>query len=293
MKSKQTATATATELSSEMMTTLNSLSTLCPKPPDLCVVLGSGFGGAWVEQLPDAKIIPYANIKGFPTSGVEGHAGRLILTTIKNKEIALFEGRSHYYETADIEKSVLASRLMAFLGVSNFLFTNASGGLNDRVKPGDLMVIESHVGFLMPNPLVGPNNSTLGTRFPDMSEAYNEDMRNKIMQVFDGMGLNVRLGTYAAVSGPSYETKAEVKFLRACGVDLVGMSTVPDVIVLNHMKRYTFENKQKTRNIRIGVISCVANMSGEKSEHKDVLKAVEKGARHFVTFLPEFIKTMQ
>ena len=232
--------------------------------PAVAVVLGSGLG-AFASEL-DARVeIPYAEIPGWPGSTAVGHAGKLVFGNLGALEVAVLAGRSHLYEGYTPAQVTYGVRVMGALGVRSMVFTNAAGGINPALQRGGLVLISDHINLQGSNPLVGPNHDGLGPRFPDMSEAYSRAGREIAKQVAAELGIDIREGIYAAMLGPSYETPAEIRFLRTIGADVVGMSTVPEVLVANHM------------GMKVLAISCVTNMAAgitpHKINHEEVLES--------------------
>lgn len=202
--------------------------------PDVGIILGTGLGQL-AGAIEDAVVIDYADIPGFPLSTVESHSGRLILGRLGGRAVVAMQGRFHYYEGHDMGQITFPVRVMHELGVRSLLVSNACGGLNPLYRRGDLMIIEDHINLIGDNPLIGPNDDTLGPRFPDMSEPYSHELIALAEQVALDQHIRIQKGTYVAVAGPNLETRAEYRFLRTIGADVVGMSTVPEVIVARHM----------------------------------------------------------
>jgi purine-nucleoside phosphorylase len=231
--------------------------------PRVAVVLGSGLG-AFADALLGREEFPYAQIPHWPVSTAVGHAGKLVFGLLGTLEVAVMSGRVHLYEGLTPAQVVFGVRVLGSLGVRAIVFTNAAGGINASFERGGLVLISDHINLQGFNPLAGPNDDALGPRFPDMSEAYSRSFRETAKQVAREVGVKVNEGVYAAVLGPSYETPAEIRYLRAIGADLVGMSTVPEVIAANHM------------GIRCLGISCVTNMAAgvlpQKIRHEEVLE---------------------
>lgn len=203
------------------------------KKPDVGIVLGTGLG-ALAERIDADVVIPYEEIPHFARSTVESHAGKLILGTLEGKTIVAMQGRFHYYEGFTPKQITFPIRVMKELGVETLVVSNACGGLNPQYKPGDVMFIEDHINLLGMNPLIGPNDERLGPRFPDMLEPYSHELIEKARKVALENGVHTHTGVYVAVAGPNFETRAEYRFLRGIGADVVGMSTVPEVIVAVH-----------------------------------------------------------
>ena len=235
--------------------------------PRVAVVLGSGLG-AFADSIESPGVIPYSEIPGWPQSTAVGHAGKLVVGLVDGVPVAALAGRVHLYEGYTAKEVVYGIRALGLLGVRALVLTNAAGGINREYKPGQLVAISDHINLLGQNPLTGPNDESMGPRFPDMSEAYSKKFRDVAKAAAHAIGMDLPEGVYAAVPGPSYETPAEIRYLRTIGADLVGMSTVPETIAANHMK--------------IGVlgISCVTNHAAgvidQKLDHKEVLEVGER-----------------
>jgi purine-nucleoside phosphorylase len=231
--------------------------------PVVGVVLGSGLG-AFAAELTDRVDLPYADLPGWPGSTAVGHAGRLILGKVGDLDVAVMAGRVHLYEGYSPAQVTFGVRVLGSLGVRSMVFTNAAGGINLALERGGLVLISDHINLQGSNPLAGPNDDALGPRFPDMTEAYSRDYREIAKAVAAELSIPIAEGVYAAVLGPSYETPAEIRYLRSIGADLVGMSTVPEVIVANHM------------GMKVLGISCVTNMAAgilaQKITHDEVLE---------------------
>jgi purine-nucleoside phosphorylase len=205
-----------------------------PLAPRIAITLGSGLG-ALADHMAVAAAIPYAEIPTFPRSTVEGHAGRLVLGHLDGAPVVAMHGRVHYYEGHAITEVVFPLRVMWALGAEIFLVTNAAGGINRQWTAGDLMIMADHINFMGANPLIGPNDPSLGPRFPDLSGAYDAELIGVAERAAAAEGIPIRKGVYAAVSGPNYETPAELRMLGRWGADAVGMSTVPEVIAARHL----------------------------------------------------------
>lgn len=244
--------------------------------PHIGIILGSGLGvlAAEVEQ---RKTISYAEIPHFPVSTVEGHAGQMVFGRLAGKDVVLMQGRFHFYEGYAMEQVVFPVRVMHSLGVSILIVTNAAGGINQNFKAGDLMIITDHINLMGHNPLLGPNYDDIGPRFPDMSEAYNHDLVKIAEGIARQEGISYQKGVYVALTGPTYETPAEIRYLRIIGGDAVGMSTVPEVIVANHA------------GIRVLGISCVTNMAAgvlpQKLNHQEVMDTAERVRNQFIALV--------
>ena len=207
--------------------------------PEIGIILGTGLGGL-VDEIEIEHRLMYSNIPNFPISTLEFHSGKLIFGILSGKRVVAMQGRLHYYEGYDMKQITFPLRVMKMLGISKLIVSNASGALNPDFRKGELMIIEDHINLQTDNPLRGRNNENLGPRFPDMSEPYNKDMIAKAMQIAKKNNITCHKGVYVAVNGPNLETKAEYRFLRIIGADAVGMSTVPEVIVANHMSLPVF-----------------------------------------------------
>lgn len=234
------------------------------REPHIAVVLGSGLG-AFADELADPISIPYSEIPGWPASTAVGHSGKLVFGKLGKLDVAVMAGRAHLYEGYSPAQVTMGVRILHRLGARSVVFTNAAGGINLSYKQGALVVISDHINLQGSNPLIGPNNDAEGPRFPDMSEAYSARYRTLAREVAHQLKIQLDEGVYAALTGPTYETPAEIRYLRAIGADLVGMSTVPEVIVANYL------------GMRVLAISCVTNMAAgilpQKLDHKEVLEA--------------------
>jgi purine-nucleoside phosphorylase len=202
--------------------------------PEVGIILGTGLGGL-VKEIEVEKQLMYGNIPDFPISTLEFHSGKLIFGTLAGKKVVAMQGRLHYYEGYNMQQITFPVRVMKMLGIKTLLVSNASGALNPAFKKGDLMVIEDHINLQPQNPLIGRNEEELGPRFPDMSQPYRRDLIKKSLKIAAANNIICHKGVYVAVTGPNLETKAEYRYLRIIGGDSVGMSTVPEVIVANHM----------------------------------------------------------
>jgi purine-nucleoside phosphorylase len=231
--------------------------------PRIAVVLGSGLGD-FAYKLENPSTVLYSDIPGWPRSTAIGHAGKLVVGAINGLPVAVLSGRVHVYEGYTAQQVVFGVRALARIGVDSLVLTNAAGGINPAYQPGQLVLIADHINLLGQNPLTGPNDEALGPRFPDMTEAYSKEFREIAHAAGKDIGLDLAEGVYAAVPGPSYETPAEIRYLRSIGADLVGMSTVPETIAANHM------------GMKVLGISCVTNLAagvtGQKLDHEEVLK---------------------
>lgn len=244
--------------------------------PVIGLILGSGLG-AYADTLTEKTVVPYSELPHFPRSTVLGHSGNLVLGRAEGAPAVALQGRVHYYEGYSMAEVTFGTRVLGALGARCLVVTNASGGINVSYRPGDLMLISDHINLTGTNPLIGPNAEKAGDRFPDMSDAYSARLRSLAREV--GAELNIPLceGIYVGLAGPSYETPAEIRMLRTLGADAVGMSTVPEVIVANHMK------------ISVLGISCITNMAAgilpQKLTHREVMDTTERVKGQFVSLL--------
>src|SRR6185295_1663519 len=203
------------------------------RTPRVAVVLGSGLGGV-AETLQDGVEIPYSEIPHFVSSTVQGHDGKLLIGSIGGVDVALMKGRVHFYEGYSMDEVTLPIRVFNLLGITSLILTNAAGGAAPHLAPGSLMAITDHINLMGDNPLRGPNDERFGPRFPDMTAVYSHELQELVVDEAKAIEVEVRRGIYGALSGPSYETPAEIHLLRNLGADAVGMSTVPEVIVARH-----------------------------------------------------------
>jgi purine-nucleoside phosphorylase len=248
--------------------------------PDVAIVLGSGLGD-FAGTLTDAVSIPYGDLPHWPASRVIGHDGRLVAGSLGGRRVAALSGRAHFYEGHDLRTVTFATRVIARLGVKVLILTNAAGGVNVALTPGMLMVMDDHINLLGTNPLVGPNEDAFGVRFPDMSEVYSKRLRRSADEVAAAQGLRIGHGVYVAVHGPSYETPAEIQFLRTIGADAVGMSTVPEAIVARHM------------GVEVLGISCITNAAAgvlpQPLNHAEVMEVAKQVRGAFAALLEGLI----
>lgn len=249
--------------------------------PRVAIVLGSGLGD-YASRIRVELEIPYSDIAGFPVSTVPGHDGRFIFGYIDNIPVVCMKGRVHYYEGYDISDVVLPVRLMHLLGAEILFLTNAAGGVNMSFHAGDLMLIKDHISVFAPNPLIGPNIDELGTRFPDMSAVYNKELQSLIEKAAKDNGIFLQRGVYAQLTGPSFETPAEIRMLRTLGCDAVGMSTVVEAIAANHC------------GMKVCGISCISNLAAGMTDtplcHEEVQKAADMAASSFAKLVTEAVK---
>ncbi len=263
---------------------IDTIASSAGRRPKVAVVLGSGLG-AFGEELSDRMEVPYSDIPEWPVSTAVGHAGKLVFGCVEGTEVAVMSGRVHLYEGYTPAQVIRGVRSLAGIGVRTFVFTNAAGGINESYSRGGLVLVTDHINLQGSNPLVGPNDPSLGPRFPDMSEAYSLALRNRAKEVAAEQGIKLGEGIYAALLGPSYETPAEIRYLRAIGADLVGMSTVPEVIAANHL------------GARVLAISCVTNMAAgilpHTITHAEVLETGEMVRGTLVRFLKALLPRLE
>ena len=251
--------------------------------PDVAVILGSGLGD-FADGLRDAIAIPYGDLPHWPATNVVGHAGRLVIGNVAGKCVAALAGRVHLYEGHDPATVVFATRVMGRLGVKQIILTNAAGGINAGFASGALMIIDDHINLLGSNPLTGPNDDRFGLRFPDMSEVYSSRLRRIAEAAAAAKGVPVTHGVYAAWSGPSYETPAEIRYLRLIGADAVGMSTVPEAIAARHM------------GLDVLGISCITNAAAgvlaEPIDHNHIFETTQRVRGSFIALLEGIIERL-
>jgi purine-nucleoside phosphorylase len=248
--------------------------------PDVAIVLGSGLG-AFASSLRSPRTIPYSEIPHWPTSDVIGHEGKLVIGELASRMVAALSGRVHLYEGYDLRTVTFATRTMALVGVKTLILTNAAGGINTSFRQGALMVIDDHINLMGTSPLIGPNDDRLGPRFPDMTAVYSERLRHLADEAAAALDTTLPHGVYAALHGPSYETPAEIRYLRTIGADAVGMSTVPEAIVARHM------------SLEVLGISCITNMAAgvlpHPLKHDEVLETAQRIRGQFMALLDGII----
>lgn len=248
--------------------------------PKIAIILGSGLG-ILSDDIENKITIKYSEIPNFPVSTVAGHAGELLIGTINNIPLIAMNGRFHYYEGYDLEQVTFPIRVLKLLGIEKLILTNAAGGINTNYKPGELIVITDFLSFFADSSLRGKNIDEFGTRFPDMSEAFNKELSMKLRDVIKKHMKVANTGVYAYMKGPNYESPAEIRALRMLGADIVGMSTVPEVIVAQHT------------GIKTVGVSCVTNMaagvSNEKLSHEEVQKTADMVKFQFKEIIKEYI----
>jgi purine-nucleoside phosphorylase len=247
-----------------------------PEVPEVAIVLGSGLGD-FADGVAGAVSFPYESIPGWPPARVIGHAGRLVCGTVRGRRVAVLSGRAHFYEGHPMPVVVFGARVMGVLGVKTIVLTNAAGGVNTSFAQGVLMVIDDHINLMGTNPLVGPNDERFGPRFPDMTGFYSTRLRTITDEVAAALKVPVAHGVYAGLHGPSYETPAEIRFLRTIGADAVGMSTVAEAIVARHM------------GMEVLGISCITNMAAGvlpfALDHSEVMATAKRVRGAFISLL--------
>ena len=252
-------------------------------PPEAAIVLGSGLG-EFTRAVRDAVACAYADVPNWPPSAVVGHAGRLVVGSIAGRRVAALSGRAHFYEGHDMRTVTFAMRALGVYGVPRVILTNAAGGIHTSLTPGMLMVIDDHINLMGSNPLIGPNEDRFGVRFPDMTGIYSARLRELAHSVAGGLGVPLGRGVYAAVHGPSYETPAEIRFLRTIGADAVGMSTVPEAIVARHM------------GMDVLGISCISNAAAgvlpRPLVHDEVMEVAHRVRRTFSAVLEGIVERL-
>ncbi len=255
---------------------------MCDFKPQVGIILGSGLGELADEYSKFS--IDYKDIPGFEASTVAGHKGKLVFAEINGKNVVMMQGRFHFYEGHSIQKVVFPIKVMKKLGVETLIITNAAGGVNASFNPSDLMVITDHINFMGQNPLVGKNDDSMGTRFPDMSEVYTPEYVELVKKTGKEVGIDLQEGVYMALTGPSYETPSEVRMARTLGADAVGMSTVPEAMVASWA------------GMKVIGISCICNSAAGVStvglSHEEVIKAANKAKDKFKILVKEVIKKL-
>lgn len=254
-------------MSEKIKESVDYISSLINKNPEVGIILGSGLGGL-TREISIEKEIAYSDIPNFPVSTVEGHSGHLIIGQLGGRQVIAMQGRFHFYEGWSMEEIAFPIRVMKFLGIKILVVSNASGGLNPDFNVGDVMIITDHINLMGTNPLIGRNNNEFGPRFPDMKEAYDHSLINKAYEIASREGIHLKSGVYAGVTGPTFETPAEYKYLHIIGSDAVGMSTVPEVITARHMSIPVFAVSVITD---LGVVGKISEVS-----HEMVLAAAGK-----------------
>lgn len=268
------------DLISRLNETVSFLKKKTQIKPQVGVVLGSGLG-AFAREISVEVSLPFNEIPHFGTVSVEGHQGNLIFGKISGKNIVALQGRLHYYEGHSLDQVVFPLRVIARLGTPAVILTNSAGGAGDGMAPGDFMIIEDHLNLTGTNPLLGPNLKELGPRFPDMTEAYDRKFRETLENIFKTRKISYHKGIYGGLTGPTYETPAEVRYLKQIGCSAVGMSTVTECIVANHM------------GLRVAGLSCITNLaagiSKTKLHHDEVTETAKRVEKDFAQVLKDFV----
>lgn len=250
---------------------------------DTAIILGTGLGGL-INEIDILDTIPYGEISGFPVSTVESHQGRLIKGRMGKKEVLVLQGRFHHYEGYTFQQITLPVRVLCLLGIQKLFISNAAGAVNLTFQKGDLMLINDHINFMHGNPLIGANNDQWGPRFPDMSEPYSKELNRLIESVSQKNQIKIQKGVYLAQSGPALETRAEYRMMRTMGADVVGMSTVPEVMVANHM------------GVEVAAISVVTDMCDpdnlEPVSLEEIIAVAKKAEKKLTFLLSQVIKAM-
>ena len=251
--------------------------------PSIALVLGSGLGD-FADTVGNPVVLPYDSLPNWPKAGVVGHAGKLVVGDVHGRRVAVLSGRAHFYEGHPMSSVVFATRAMALLGVKRLILTNAAGGINTSFSSGALMVIDDHINLVGTNPLLGPNDERFGPRFPDMSEVYSKRLRGVADASARKTGVAVAHGIYVGLHGPSYETPAEIRFLRIIGGDAVGMSTVAEAIVARHM------------GLEVLGISCITNMAAgvlpQPLNHNEVMETAQRVKGAFIALLEDIVGSL-
>lgn len=270
-------------MKNKLQTCLASIREKTDFKPEIALILGSGLGD-YADGIQIETTVDYSEIEGFPVSTVTGHKGRFVFGYVGEVPVVIMQGRVHYYEGYPMTDVVLPTRLMGLLGAKKLILTNAAGGINEHFRPGDFMMITDHISTGVPSPLIGPNLEELGPRFPDMSEVYSRRIQDVIREAASDCGISLREGVYVQLTGPNYETPAEVKMCKIWGGDAVGMSTACEAVAARHM------------GMEIGGISCITNLaagiSKEKLDHKEVQETADRVSKDFKRLVTKIIETM-
>ena len=251
--------------------------------PEIGIILGTGLGGL-VDEIKTEKSISYKDIPNFPVSTVEGHQGKLIFGLLGNKKVIAMQGRFHFYEGYTMSQIVFPIRVMKFLGINKLIVSNASGGVNPNFEIGDIMIINDHINLFPTNPLIGPNIEELGTRFPDMSDAYDQSLIAKAQSLSKNLNIKTVNGIYAGLTGPTLETPAEYSYIRKIGADAVGMSTVPEVIAARHMQIPCFGLSIITD---LGVPGKIVKVT-----HQDVQNVASKAEHNLTRLIKKLLESI-
>lgn len=267
----------------KLMTCAASVRAKTDFKPEAALILGSGLGD-YADGIEIVQTIDYTDIEGFPVSTVKGHKGRFVFGYVGKVPVVIMQGRVHYYEGYQMSDVVLPTRLMGVLGAKKLVLTNAAGGINETFQPGDFMMITDHITTGVPSPLIGPNLDELGDRFPDMSEVYSKALQEVIRKSAKECGVTLKEGVYVQLTGPSYETPAEVRMCRIWGGDAVGMSTACEAMAARHM------------GLEVCGISCITNLaaglSERKLDHKEVQETADRVASDFKNLITKIVENM-
>lgn len=267
----------------KLQTCLASIREKTDFKPEVALILGSGLGD-YADGIQIETTVDYTEIEGFPVSTVTGHKGRFVFGYVGDVPVVIMQGRVHYYEGYPMSDVVLPTRLMGLLGAKKLLLTNAAGGINENFRPGDFMMLTDHIATGVPSPLIGPNLDDLGPRFPDMSEVYSHRIQDVIRNAASECEIDLKEGVYVQLTGPDYETPAEVRMCKIWGGDAVGMSTACEAMAARHM------------GMEIGGISCITNLaagiSKEKLDHKEVQETADRVSKDFKRLVTKIIETV-
>ena len=267
----------------KLQTCLASIREKTDFKPEVALILGSGLGD-YADGIQIETTVDYTEIEGFPVSTVTGHKGRFVFGYVGDVPVVIMQGRVHYYEGYPMSDVVLPTRLMGLLGAKKLLRTNAAGGINENFRPGDFMMLTDHIATGVPSPLIGPNLDELGPRFPDMSEVYSHRIQDVIRNAASECEIDLKEGVYVQLTGPNYETPAEVRMCKIWGGDAVGMSTACEAMAARHM------------GMEIGGISCITNLaagiSKEKLDHKEVQETADRVSKDFKRLVTKIIETI-
>lgn len=275
--------AAVIDMYDKLMNCIKSIREKTDFVPEIGLILGSGLGD-YAKNIDVVAKVEYSDIEGFPVSTVPGHCGRFVFGYVGGKKVVAMQGRVHYYEGYSIGDVVLPTRIMGLLGIKKLFLTNAAGGVNFDFKPGDFMMITDHITSFVPSPLIGKNIEELGVRFPDMSEVYSKSLCALIEQSAAEHSIELKQGVYVQLTGPNYETPAEIRMCRLLGADAVGMSTACEAMAARHM------------GIEVCGISCITNMAAgmtkEKLSHKEVQETADRVAKQFEMLVSSVIEKM-